>query len=436
MPNDRRGEPRPTREYDRSSAARAKTYARELGPGLITGAADDDPSGISTYSQAGAAYGTGLLWTALISLPLMTAVQLMCARIGIVARNGLAGVLRDHYSKWLLWIACGLLLFANTVNITADLAGMSAATVLFTGGRPVWFVPIYATFVILLLVFSTYDVMTRVLKWLTLALFAYVIAAFLAKPDWPNVLGATLVPHVQFTREYVLTFVALMGTTISPYLFFWQSAQNAEQDHQLHGKFGQRPRRAVGRELRSARRDVYTGMLVSNVIMYFIILTAGVTLHPAGITEIQTAEQAAQALRPVAGSAASLLFTAGIIGTGMLGVPVLAGSGAYAVAEAAAWRRGMNERPRSAANFYGVMVAAMVIGIVLNFAKFNPMKLLIGAAVVNGLMAPPLIVIILVVCNNREVMGEHRNGWALNVVGGIAALVMSGAAILLVGSWF
>ena len=436
MPNDRRGEPRPTREYDRSSAARAKTYARELGPGLITGAADDDPSGISTYSQAGAAYGTGLLWTALISLPLMTAVQLMCARIGIVARNGLAGVLRDHYSKWLLWIACGLLLFANTVNIAADLAGMSAATVLFTGGRPVWFVPIYATFVILLLVFSTYDVMTRVLKWLTLALFAYVIAAFLAKPDWPKILGATLVPHVQFTREYVLTFVALMGTTISPYLFFWQSAQNAEQDHQLHGKFGQRPRRAVGRELRSARRDVYTGMLVSNVIMYFIILTAGVTLHPAGITEIQTAEQAAQALRPVAGSAASLLFTAGIIGTGMLGVPVLAGSGAYAVAEAAAWRRGMNERPRSAANFYGVMVAAMVIGIVLNFAKFNPMKLLIGAAVVNGLMAPPLIVIILVVCNNREVMGEHRNGWALNVVGGIAALVMSGAAILLVGSWF
>lgn len=201
------------------------------------------------------------------------------------------------------------------------------------------------------------------------------------------------------------------------------------------GKFGERPRRAVGRELRTARRDVYTGMFVSNLIMYFIMLTAAVTLHPAGIVEIQTAAQAAEALQPLAGSAAALLFTAGIVGTGMLGVPVLAGSGAYAVAEAAAWRRGMDERPRSAANFYGVIIVAMVIGMVLNFAKLDPIKLLIWAAVVNGLMAPPLIVIILVVCNNRSVMGTHRNGWALNVVGGIAALVMGGAAVVLLASW-
>jgi NRAMP (natural resistance-associated macrophage protein)-like metal ion transporter len=411
------------------------TYARELGPGLITGAADDDPSGISTYSQAGAAYGTGLLWTALISLPLMSAVQLMCARIGIVARNGLAGVLRDHYSKWLLWLACGLLLFANTVNIAADLAGMAAATVLLTGGRTIWFVPFYAMLVILLLLFSSYSLMTRVLKWLAVALFAYVIAALLARPDWLNVFAATLVPHLQFTKEYLLMVVAIMGTTISPYLFFWQAAQNAEQDQHLLGKFGARPRRAVGRELRAARRDVYTGMFVSNAIMYFIMLTAGVTLHPAGILEIQTADQAAQALQPFAGSSATLLFAAGIIGTGMLGVPVLAGSGAYAVAEAAAWRRGMDERPRSAANFYGVIVAAMIIGIVLNFAKLDPIKLLVWAAVVNGLMAPPLIIIILVVCNNRHVMGQHRNGWAINVVGGIAALVMGGAALVLIASW-
>ena len=202
------------------------------------------------------------------------------------------------------------------------------------------------------------------------------------------------------------------------------------------GRFGSRPRRAVGRELRAARRDVYTGMLVSNLIMFFIILTAGATLHRAGITDIETADQAAQALRPLAGRAAELLFAAGIIGTGMLGVPVLAGSGAYAVAEAAAWRRGMNERPRSAANFYGVIVAAMVIGMVLNFAKLDAIKLLLWAAVVNGLMAPPLIVIILVVCNNDKVMGQHRNGWALNVVGGIAALVMGGAAIALLASFF
>ncbi len=412
------------------------SFFRELGPGLITGAADDDPSGISTYSQAGAAYGTNLLWTALISLPLMSAVQLMCARIGIVARNGLAGVLRDHYSTWLLWVACGLLLFANTVNIAADLAGMAAATVLLTGGRAVWFVPLYAALVILLLLFSSYATMTRVLKWLSLALFAYVIAAFLAHPDWLHVLSSTLIPHFEFSGEYLLMFVAIMGTTISPYLFFWQAAQNAEQDQHLVGKFGERPRRAVWRELRTARRDVYTGMLVSNMIMYFIMLTAGATLHPAGITEIQTADQAAQALRPVAGSAAALLFAAGIIATGMLGVPVLAGSAAYAVAEAAAWRRGMDEHPRSAANFYGVIVAAMVIGMALNFAKLDAIKLLVWAAVVNGLLAPPLIVIILIVCNNRRVMGDHRNGWALNVVGGIAALLMGGAAIVLVASWF
>ena len=213
---ERREEPRPTRKYDRSSKARARGFIRELGPGLITGAADDDPSGISTYSQAGAAYGTNLLWTALVSLPLMSAVQLMCARIGIVARNGLAGVLRDNYSRWLLWIACALLLFANTVNIAADLAGMAAATVLLTGGQAVWFVPIYAALVIVLLLFSSYEMMTKVLKWLSIALFAYVIAGFLARPDWPRGLGSTVVPHMEFSREYLLMFVAIMGTTISP----------------------------------------------------------------------------------------------------------------------------------------------------------------------------------------------------------------------------
>jgi Mn2+/Fe2+ NRAMP family transporter len=366
----------------------------------------------------------------------MSAVQLMCARIGIVARNGLAGVLRDHYSRWMLWVACGLLLFANTVNIAADLAGMAAATVLLTGGRARWFVPVYAVVVVLLLLFSSYETMTRVLKWLALALFAYVVAAFLSRPQWSRVVGETLAPHVTFSQEYLLMFVAILGTTISPYLFFWQAALNAEQDRHLSGRFGVRPRRAVARELRAARRDVYTGMLVSNLIMFFIMLTAAGTLHRAGITEIETADQAAQALRPLAGRAAELVFAAGIIGTGLLGVPVLAGSGAYAVAEAAAWRRGMSERPRSAANFYGVMVAAMAIGMGLNFANLDAIRLLLWAAVVNGLMAPPLIVIILIVCNNEKVMGRHRNGWALNIVGGIAALVMGGAAITLIASWF
>ena len=433
---DRRAGQRPSREYDRSAKARALTFVRELGPGLITGAADDDPSGIATYSQAGAAFGYGMLWTALLSLPLMSAVQLMCARIGIVARNGLAGVLREHYSRWLLWFACLLLLVANTVNIAADLGGMAAATTLLTGGRPLFFVPIYAAFVLGLLVFASYERMTKVLKWLTLVLFAYVIAALLARPDWRAVLAGTVLPRIALGRGYLLTFVAILGTTISPYLFFWQAAQNAEQDEHIMRRIVGRPRRAVQRELRAAKRDVYTGMFVSNLIMYFIILTVGATLHRAGVTDVQTAEQAAQALRPLAGPAAALLFTAGLVGTGMLGVPVLAGSAAYAVAEAAAWRRGMDEKVHTARNFYAVIGVAMLIGMALNFARFNAIKLLFWSAVLNGLLAPPLIIVILVVCNNPTIMGAHRTGRGLNVAGGLAALLMSGAAIALVASWF
>ena len=434
--NDRRVAPRPGREYDRGLKTRAASFVRELGPGLITGAADDDPSGIATYSQAGAAFGYGMLWTALVSLPLMAAVQLMCARIGIVARNGLAGVLREHYSRWLLWFACFLLLVANTVNIAADLGGMAAATVLLTGGRTLWFVPLYTALVLALLIFASYDRMTRVLKWLTLVLFAYVVAAFLARPNWLAVLAGTVVPRFQLDRNYLLTFVAILGTTISPYLFFWQAAQNAEQDEHLMRSIVGRPRRAMQRELRSAKRDVYTGMFVSNLIMYFIILTVGATLHPAGQTDVQTAEQAAQALRPLAGAGAALLFTAGLVGTGLLGVPVLAGSAAYAVAEAAAWRRGMDEKVHTARNFYAVIIIAMVVGMALNFAHFNAIKLLFWSAVLNGLLAPPLIAIILVVCNDAKVMGEYRNGRGMNVAGVLAALLTGAAAVALVASWF
>ncbi|NUQ20139.1 MAG: divalent metal cation transporter, partial [Gemmatimonadaceae bacterium] len=363
-------------------------------------------------------------------------VQLMCARIGIVARNGLAGVLREHYSRWLLWFACFLLLVANTVNIAADLGGMAAATVLLTGGRTVWFVPLYTALVLALLIFASYDRMTRVLKWLTLVLFAYVVAAFLARPNWLAVLAGTVVPRFQLDRNYLLTFVAILGTTISPYLFFWQAAQNAEQDEHLMRRIVGRPRRAMQRELRSAKRDVYTGMFVSNLIMYFIILTVGATLHPAGQTDVQTAEQAAQALRPLAGAGAALLFTAGLVGTGLLGVPVLAGSAAYAVAEAAAWRRGMDEKVHTARNFYAVIIIAMVVGMALNFAHFNAIKLLFWSAVLNGLLAPPLIAIILVVCNDAKVMGEYRNGRGMNVAGVLAALLTGAAAVALVASWF
>jgi NRAMP (natural resistance-associated macrophage protein)-like metal ion transporter len=433
---ERREVERPEREYELTSTDKLKSFVRELGPGLVTGAADDDPSGIATYSLAGAAFGYHLLWTAIVTLPLMTAVQLMCARIGVVTRRGLAAVLREHYSRWLLWFACLLLLVANTINIAADLGGMAAAASMLSGIPSVWFVPAFTIAILALLIFASYAYMTRIFKWLTLVLFAYVLAAFVANPDWFEVFRETFLPRIQYTHDYLLTFVAILGTTISPYLFFWQAAQNAEQKEHLEKKIEGRPRRAMERELRSSGRDVGAGMFISNLIMFFIILTAGATLHKAGQTNIETAEQAAAALRPLAGNAAYLLFTLGLVGTGMLAVPVLAGSAAYALAEAGAWNAGMSEKIHDARNFYGVIAIAMLIGMAMNFAHFNAVRLLFWTAVINGLLAPPLIIILLFVCNNPKVMGDHRNGWKLNLFGILAAALMTFAGAALVFSWF
>ncbi len=410
-------------------------FLRDLGPGLVTGAADDDPSGISTYSQAGAAFGFGLLWTALLSFPLMVAVQLMCARLGLVTRCGLASVLRKYYPPWLLWFACCLLVVSNTINIAADLSGMGAGAELLTHVNHVWFVPVFAVVILLFLMFGSYAMLLRIFKWLTLVLFAYVAAAFLAKPSWGAVAKGTFLPQISFTKEYLFTFVAIFGTTISPYLFFWQAAQEVEADEALNHELGDRPRRSLERELRSARTDVSAGMIVSNVVMYFIILTAGATLHAHGNTQVQTAAEAAKALEPVAGKLAALLFTLGIVGTGLLGVPVLAGSAAYAVAEAAAWRRGMDAQPHQARNFYLVIAASMLIGVALSFSPIDPIRLLLWSAVINGILAPPLIIIVLVICNNPKVMGSFRNGRTINVFGGIAAVIMTGSALALIASW-
>ena len=369
----------------------------------------------------------------------MVAVQTMCARVGIVARCGLASVLRDHYPRGILWFACLLLLVANTVNIAADLGGMAAAAALLTGWKAIWFVPVFALLVLALLILASYAAMSSILKWMTLALFAYVVAGFLAHPDWGQVLRGTFVPKARFDGAYLLTFVAILGTTISPYLFFWQASQEAEQDGHAVAlrSAGQanRPGRRLGRALRAAQQDTNIGMFVSNLIMYFIILTTGATLHAAGKTDIQTAEQAAAALRPLAGQGAALLFTLGIVGTGMLGVPVLAGSAAYAVSEAAGWRTGMDEKMWTAPQFYAVIAVATAVGAVLNYLGLNPIRMLFWSAVINGLLAPPLIVIILVVCNNATVMGRHRNGRTLNVLGGLAAVLMTGAAVALIASW-
>ncbi|HEV8673163.1 MAG TPA: Nramp family divalent metal transporter, partial [Methylomirabilota bacterium] len=367
-----------------------RRFFADLGPGLITGAADDDPSGISTYSVGGAAFGYAPLWTALFSFPLMAAVQLMCARLGMVTGRGLAGVVRHHYPRWVLWGACALLAVANIINIGADLGGMAEATELVTGVDSKIWTPLYAGLIVSLLFWSSYRTIARIFKWLTLVLFAYVAAAFLAHPDWGAVLRATLVPRMEWSPDYLATLVAILGTTISPYLFFWQASQEVEEER-AHGRRTVSQRKgATDAELRRARTDVLAGMFFSNFVMYFIILTTAATLHAHGETRIATARQAAEALRPLAGDGAYWLFTLGLIGTGILSIPILAGACAYAVAEAEAWRGSLEDRPRSASRFYAVVAVAMLLGLTLDFAGFDAVAMLFWSAVVNGVLAPPL----------------------------------------------
>ncbi|HJZ67904.1 MAG TPA: divalent metal cation transporter [Blastocatellia bacterium] len=409
-----------------------RRFFSELGPGLITGAADDDPSGISTYSVTGAAFGFAQLWTVFFAFPLMAAVQIMCARLGLVSGQGLAGVLRRRYPKWVLFGACTLLAVANTVNIGADLGGMAQAMQMMTGLPSVMWLPLFAVLIVVLLIWSRYRHIARVFKWLTLVLFAYVAAAFMAHPRWGEVLKATLVPHIQWTPSYIATFVAVLGTTISPYLFFWQAAQEVEEERKMGRRTIHSRRGATDEELRAANTDVITGMVFAGVVMYFIILTTGATLYQTGQREIETAREAAEALRPLAGNAAYLLFTLGLVGTGMLGVPALAGSAAYAVAEAMHWRGSLDDRPSHAVKFYGVLATAVVIGLALDFLRVNAVKMLFYAAVVNGVLAPPLIVLVALVTSDEKVMGSRTNPWPLKWAGWVTALVMIAATIAMI----
>jgi NRAMP (natural resistance-associated macrophage protein)-like metal ion transporter len=414
-----------------SSPAEKLTFRRffaELGPGLITGAADDDPSGISTYSVVGAAFGYLPLWTALFSFPLMTAVQLMCARLGMVTGLGLAGVIRRRYSKWVLWSACALLLVANVINIAADLGGMAEATGMVSGAPSALMVPVFGGVIVVLLMWSSYRAIARVFKWLTLVLLAYVATAFVARVDWRLALMATLVPRMEWSRAFFSVLVAILGTTISPYLFFWQAAQEVEEERSK-GRNLARRRGATAEELRACRTDVITGMFASNAIMYFIIMTTAATLHAHGKTNIATAQEAAEALRPLAGAGAYWLFTLGLIGTGMLAVPVLAGSCAYAIAEAAAWRGSLNRTPRHAKKFYLVLAVSVALGIALNYAGLDAIKLLFTTAVINGVLAPPLILIVLLLTADPKVMGTAVNSRTAAVLGWITFVVMVVAAL-------
>jgi NRAMP (natural resistance-associated macrophage protein)-like metal ion transporter len=418
-----------TDEADRHSHNPLVRYFKLLGPGLVTGASDDDPSGITTYSVAGASLGYGMLWTALATFPLMAAVQLICARIGLVTGRGLAGAVRRHYPRPFLYAACLLLLVANVFNIAADLAGMAESATMLTGIPAVVLVPAFGVAILVLTVYTSYATFAKYLKWLTAVLFAYIVAAFLAGPDWSAVLAATLVPTLRWDAVWVATFVGVLGTTISPYLFFWQASQEVEEEKARGRRTSASRRGASDHELRDARLDVNTGMFFSNLAMYFIMLATASTLHRAGIQEIETAREAAEALRPLAGDAAYLLFALGLIGTGFLAVPVLAGSASFAVAEVFGFPSGLDLSPRKGRRFYLVFAGAVLGGMLLDLGGTNPIRMLFLSAVLNGLLAPPLLVLVMLVSGNAKIMGERTNGPWLNALGWLATLLMTGAGV-------
>ena len=417
------------READRHSQNPLVRYFRILGPGLVTGAADDDPSGIATYSVAGAALGYGALWMALVTFPLMAAVQLICARIGLVSGRGLAAAIRDHYPRPYLYVACLLLLIANVFNIAADLSGMADAVEMLTGLSSHASVPVLGALLIFVSVYTSYRTFAKYLKWLTAVLFAYVVTAFLVKPDWGAVAHATLIPHLRWDSLYVTTMVAVLGTTISPYLFFWQASHEVEEEKARGRRTVAARRGASAHELTDARLDVTTGMLFSNLVMFFIMLTTGATLHASGRTEIATAREAAEALRPLAGDGAYLLFGVGLIGTGLLAVPVLAASASFAIAEVFGWRSGLDLTPRRGRYFYLVFGGAVIAGMALNLTGVSPIRMLFLSALLNGLLAPPLLLLVMLVGSNPAIMGERTNGPWLNVLGWLTTALMSVAAV-------
>lgn len=428
-----RGRPHPLRRVNR--------FLRVLGPGLITGAADDDPSGIGTYSQSGALFGVGQLWVALYVLPLVIAVQEMCGRIGLVTEQGISGVVRKHYRRRVLVTAVLLLFVANTINVGADLGAMAASVRLLAPAVP--YFPLLIAFALGMLaveVFVPYRYYARVLKLLTLSLLAYVVAGVVIQPDWGRLLLATLVPRIELTPAYLALVVGLLGTTISPYLFFWQASEEVEEataHHRLR-RGDDKPREAVAlrKQMHALRLDTVFGLVAASVTFWFIVMAAGSTLHVHGITNIQSAAEAAQALRPIAGSFAQALFAVGIIGTGLLAVPVLAGSAAYGIAEAAGWREGLGETLDHARGFYAVIALSTLVGLALNFLGINPIAALVYTAVINGIVAVPLLALILRVANDRAIMGEHANGRLANVFGGLTLVVMAAAALVTVGALF
>jgi len=412
-----------------------KRFLLLLGPGLVTGASDDDPSGIATYAQAGAALGFSTLWTALFTFPMMWSVQFICAKIGMVSGSGLAHVLRKHYPRWLLYPVVGGLVIANTINAGVDIGAIAAAmNLLLPVPISALIVPI-ALCILVVQIWGSYRLIAKAFKWLTLALLAYVLSAFFAKPDWTEILKGTVLPTLQFDRAFLVILVGILGTTITPYLFFWQADQEVEEEISMGRRTLRQRIGASAGELKYAEWDVAIGMFFSNVVMYFIMLATASTLFKEGKTNIESAIQAAQALRPVAGNLASLLWAPGLIGAGVLCVPILTGSAAYAMAEAMGWRHGLDERPRRAKLFYGIISLSTLVGMLINFVGINPMTALFWTAVINGFLAPPILVVVMLIANNKSVLGEHVNGPVSNAIGWATTAVMSAAAIALALTW-
>ena len=407
---------------------------KSLGPGIITGAADDDPSGIATYSIAGAQLGTKLLWTALLTWPLMAAVQMMCARIGKVTGQGLAANLKLRFPKWLLIAVVIALLIANTINIAADLAGMADAASMLSGVNSRWFVVAFALIISWATIRLQYRQIADVLKWLVLVLFAYPVTAFVVGANWGQVLHATLIPSMPHSRNEWATLVAILGTTISPYLFFWQTSEEVEEEKSAGQKTLAQRRGATPEELELRNIDVGVGAFFSNAVMFFIILTTAITLNRHGLVNIETSRQAAEALRPFAGSFASTLFTVGIVGVGFLAIPTLAGSAAYAFAETLGWREGLNKKLKQARWFYALILVSTAAGVALDFIGINPVRALYWTAVINGLLAPFLLVAILIVAGDKKLMQgqpSSRVGWIVVAIT-TAAMFVAGVAMFVV----
>lgn len=411
---------------------RFNRFLRVLGPGVVTGAADDDPSGIATYSQAGALYGFGLLWMFPFMFPLLLAVQESCARIGAISGKGLAAVIRDNYSKKLLYGAVALVVIANVINIGADLGAMAATTQLFVSIDFTILAIFYAVIILALVIFVKYKTYTRILKWLALALLAYPVTAILIGQDWGQVLHATLHPNIQFNSQMIYIIVGMLGTTISPYLFFWDTSEVVE-DEIVHHRLAvttQKEPKITKRFMHNLRVDNFTGMFMASITAWFIVIVCASVLNASGVTEINTAADAARALEPLvqgfpnAGLVAKLIFSVGIIGLGLLAVPVLAGSSSYAISETLHWKEGLHRKFKRAGGFYGVIIVATLVGLAINFLGIDPIKALVFSAVFNGVAAVPLLLLIAKIGNNKSIMGSHKNGLLTNVFVRLTFVIM------------